>query len=95
MKNERETCKICGKKRVLFFHGMCQTCYKKKDKKRFYVFNDEKYNYKNLTLIECKIVDLRLQTSLSRKDIAKKTGYSYSYVCQILQKYTKEVDMNG
>lgn len=97
MKEKKECCK-CHKLRVIYSGGMCQICYRKHLKN---VKLNGNYFQTNPTLniVDNEILSLFLKENLKRKQIhniinSKYNKYNYSYICKVIQKYTK-LEVNG
>lgn len=85
---EKGTCKKCRKKRVIFYDGLCQTCYKAKPKDKKYIPICDLKDIKNEQHRD--IVKTWCDENVPRQDIAVKFGMTKRNVDYIIKKYCKK-----
>lgn len=85
-------CKKCGNERVIFYNGMCQTCYRKGTKKyKHYKIkeNVEIKSDRDKFIIKCFL------SRVSKKDIIKYFKMTQRNLDIIIAKYCDKCDKDG
>lgn len=97
--NKTDICPMCKRERVIFYNGMCQSCYKNNNYNNKCKNIKRKHNYNGNSelikdILEKWINDTRLSAKGVHKDLKDKgIMVSYQYCCRLIKKYGIESEV--
>lgn len=92
MSNKKSICPMCKNIRVIFYNGLCQSCYKNNNYNNKNKNIKRKHNYNGSNKYIKYILEYWSNTKLTAKGVYEElhqngVNFSYQYYCRLIKKY--------